>query len=212
MSSVRVALTAGLALLVLAIGFALLRSPLTLARTNGTPTKEYGLADTSRGASYCQRGELLPRGTTAIRFWLDAAHGPRVRVLVSADGHRITGGEVGSGWTSRVVTVPVRALPHDVSGATVCMSFQVHDETLTLFGKPAPSAEATYEGRTALPGTMAIEYLRPGTRSWASLIPSVFRDMGYGRAAPGPGLVFVALALLAAVVALASDLIMRELH
>jgi hypothetical protein len=211
MRAVRTALAAGLTLLVIAIGLTLLQSPTSVAHTNGTPSEEEVIAITSRGASYCQAGELLPRDTTAIRLSLSTFTGPRVTVLVSSGGHRITSGERASGWTSRVVTVPVKPLARAVTGVTVCVSFQLQNETLTVFGKFTPSAVAARSGQQTLPGRMWVEYLRPGRRSWASLAPSIARHFGFGRAAAGTWIAFLAIALLAAVAILTSRLVLEDL-
>ena len=197
MRRVRIALVAGLTLLAIAIGSTLAHAPMTVARTNkiaGQP--EEAIASSKEGSSYCEPGETLPRGTSALRIWLDAVYGPRVTVEVSADGRPITSGVRGSGWVGGSVTVPVRALPRTVSGTRVCVSFAAQDETVVVQGNS---------------GRMWIEYLRPGSSSWASLVSSTARRMGLGRAGAGSWVVFVALALLAAVVVLASRLVLGEL-
>jgi hypothetical protein len=207
----RIALVAGLALLAVAVGLTLSRSPMSIARTNGTPLREYRVAETAQGATYCQPHELLPSGTSAIRLSLSAFTGPRVRVVVSSGGSTVTSGTRGSGWTSMVVAVPVKPLPRAVSNATVCASFRTHHETVTVFGMRAPSALATRQGRRTLQGTMTIEYLRPGTRSWASMAPSIARRLGLGRASTGTWIVLLPLALLAVIAAAASKLLLKEL-
>ncbi len=211
MREVRIALVAGLTLLVVGIGVALARSPMSVARINGTPKLEERIEFATHGATYCQAGELLPAGTSAIRLWLSAYTGPRVRVVVYAGGSAITSGQRESGWTSREVTVPVKPLAHAVADTTVCASFPLHDESLTVFGRETSPAIAAHEGKRALAGRIWIEYLRPGTRSWMSLLPSTLSHMGFGRASSGPGIVLLALVLLASVVVLASRLVLREL-
>jgi hypothetical protein len=211
MRDVKIALVAGLTLLVVGIVVALARSPMSVAHTNGTSEEESRIAAVNHGATYCQAGELLPRGTSAIRLSWFAFTGPRVRLVVYSGAKAITSGESGSGWTSREVTVPVKPLAHTVSNVTVCGSFQMRYEELTVFGKPTPRADAAYDGHQKLPGRMWIEYLRSGTRSWAALVGSILSHMGLGRASSGPGIVVLALAALAAVVALASHLVLREL-
>jgi len=211
MREVRIALVVGLTLLAIAIGVTLARSPMSVARTNGTPSQEERIAYTNTSASYCQADELLPSATTAIRLSMFAFSGPRMRVVVYSRGRAITSGERESGWTTRVVTVPVRPLARDTANATVCASFRMSHEALTVFGKATPRAIAASDGRKALPGRMWIEYLRPGTRTWASLVPTILSHMGLGRASSGIGIVVLALALLAALVVLASRLVLREL-
>jgi hypothetical protein len=211
MRSVRIALAAGLTLIVLAIGLVLVHSPASVAHTNGIPGEEHRIAFTSHSATYCQAQELLPAGTSALRLSLSAFSGPRVRVVVSAAGHPLTSGEQESGWTSRVLTVPVRALPRAVPDATVCVSFSLHDEAVTAFGTPTSHTTAAHDGRRALAGRMWIEYLHPGRRSWASLAPGILNRMRFGRAGAGVLVVSLALVLLVAVAALASRLVLEEL-
>jgi hypothetical protein len=212
MLSVKVALAVGLALLSIALALTLLQSPIGVARTNRIPGKaEETIASTDHSASYCQSQEVLPRETAAVRIWLDAAAGPRVRVLVSSRGQRVTGGERGSNWTGSSVTVPVRPLARSISGATVCVSFSLRDETVVVQGTTTTAALAAHDGPEALAGRIWIEYLRPGRRSWAELASEVARHMGFGRAAAGTWVVFAALALIVAIAALASGLILSEM-
>jgi hypothetical protein len=213
MRSVRIALVAGLTLLAVAIALTLLGSPLSVAATNRPPGGEaQQIASTRGGGDYCQAGETLPRGTSAIRVSLSASIGPRVRLAVSSGGRELTSGAEDPGWTGLVVGVPVRPLARTVSAATVCVSFHVAHETVALLGQRTPAASAARAGRAALAGRMWIEYLRPGSRSWASLAAAVVRHMGLGRAWSGSGIVFLALALLVAVGVLASALVLVELR
>ncbi len=211
MRSVKLALLAGFALLAIALALTLLRSPLTVAATNRVPGRETAIGGTTAGATYCQAGEVLPRESSAIRIWLNAAAGPHVSVVVYAGEHAITSGSRPSIWIGGAVTVPVRPLAHTVAGTRVCVSFRVHDETVGFQGRPTPADVAAHDGQRALEGRLTIEYLRPGGRSWLSLAGEVARRMGLGRAAAGTWIVLVALALFAAAVALASRLIVREL-
>jgi hypothetical protein len=211
MRGVKIALAAGLALLVLALGLELAHSPMSVAHANGVPSEEDRIVTTDRGASYCQARELLPRGTTAIRLSMLAFLGPRLRVVVYSGGRAVTSGERGSGWATRVVTVAVRPLSRTIADATVCVSFHMRDETLTVFGYSTAAKIAAHDGREALPGRMWIEYLHPGTRSWASLVGSILRNAGFGRAASGFGIVLLAILLLAGVCVLAARLVLEEL-
>ena len=116
MRSVKVALAAGLTLLALAIGLTLLGSPMSVARANrpaGQP--EEPVASTTQSAHYCEAGEVLPSGTSALRIWLEAAAGPRVNVAVYSNGRLVTDGHRGSDWIGGSVTVPVRPLSRTVS-------------------------------------------------------------------------------------------------
>jgi hypothetical protein len=212
MKRVTVALTAGLTITLLAVGLTLLHAPMTVARKNGTVVKEEALGSVRGTIAMCQADELLPRETSALRFWLGALTGPRVSAYVAYGGHAIASGEHGSGWTGREVTVTVKPLRSAIASATVCLSFQARDEAVTLYGRATPPSSAAYAGGQALPGRVWIEYLRSGKRTWASLIPSVVRHMELGRAFSGAWILVLALVLLATIVALGSRLVLRELE
>lgn len=213
MRSVKIVLAVGLTAVAIAIGLVLAHSPMSVAGTNRIRgQQDEPIASTNRSAGYCQAHEVLPRGSSAIRIWLDAAAGPRVRVVVSSGGREITDGVRGSNWIGGSVTVPVRPLSRTVSGVTICVSFRLRDEIVVVQGHATSSTIAAHEGRRALKGRIWIEYLRPGTRSWASLAPEVARRMGLGRAGAGTWIVFAAFALLASVAVLASNLALRELR
>jgi hypothetical protein len=204
---------ASLTLLALATALTLTRSPVSVAATN-VPRGASGepIATTQTGASYCQRGERLPREVSAIRVWLAAVTGPRVTVAVRSDGRQLTGGRSSAGWSGGSVTVPVTALPRAVPDVTLCASFQLRDETVYVQGSEAPAANGLRTGARQLPARMWVEYLRPSTSSWLSLIPSILRHMGFGHAAPGLWGALTALALLAAAAALASRAAFEELR
>lgn len=212
MRRVTIALIVGLALLMLAIGLVLLSSPMVVARKNGTPVSEDRIATASRAVTYCQPDELLPAGTTAIRLALAANTGPRVSVAVRAGGRVLTGGMRGPGWTGRVVTVALSPLPSAVPNTTICASLRPRYESVTVFGESTSRTIAAREGQHALPGRMWIEYLRPGTRSWASLIPSTARRLGLGRALAGTWNALLVLELVAAMAVATSVLILKELR
>jgi hypothetical protein len=212
MSRVAVALAAGLAVAAAAIGLTLVHTPMIVALKNGTVVQEESFGAVRGSIALCQAGERLPRGTSALRFWLGALTGPRVTADVVAGGRTVASGEHPSGWTGRAVTVPVRPLRYPLAGVTVCLSFQARDESVTLYGRATPANVAAYAGRQTLPGRVWIEYLRPGTRSWASLLPSIARHMQLGRTTTGAWIVVLVLVSLAAAVVLGSRLLLRELR
>ncbi len=209
--SVRIALAGGLALLVLAVAVTLLGSPVSVAHTNKVPGNEVTVWTTRQGATYCQAHESLPARTSAVRIWLFAAAGPRVHVDVLSHGQVVTHGSRGSIWVGGSVTIPVAELSHTVPDVTVCVSFPLHDEGVVLQGNLTNAASAAREGSMPLLGRMGMEFLRAGTRTWASQAPEIARRMGLGRAFPGTWIAFLPLALVAAIVLLFSRLVLREL-
>ncbi len=206
MRGVRVALAVGLALMALALGLTLSGSPdvVAPAKVPAHPVAiQPKLAVTRRGASVCQQGETLPRATTAIRFSLKALFGPRIAVKALAGGRIVTSGERGPGWTSGVVTVPVKRVVRTVTHAKVCLAFALSDETVDMGGERTSPARAAVAGNgQALPGRMHVEYLRAGDRSWWSLALSTARHLGLGRAWAGTWVALLVLVLAAIVTAL----------
>lgn len=211
MPSVKIALVAGLTLLVAGILATLARSPMTVARSNISSHDGEAIALSSAGASYCQGGEAMPPRTLAIRVALRASVGPRVALTVTSGGDLIAAGEQRPGWNGAAVSVPVRPLPRAVHAATVCVSFQARNELLTLSGQAIPGVAASYDDQGALPGSMRLEYLHAGTRSWAALIPSIVAHMALGRAFEGTAIVYLAFALLGAIAIGVSALLLKEL-
>jgi hypothetical protein len=213
MSRVQIALAAGLAGIVLAVLVVLTGSPVAVLATNGVATNAtLALANTK--ATACQPGERLPKGTRAIRMSLGSFTGPAVSVHVYAGGHLLASGEHGSNWAGQTVTVPIGLVTRTVYPVKVCFAAAlVRGEALRVDGadtKPAVAARSA-EGE-ALPGRVQIEYLTQGSSSWLSLLPSVARHMGLGRAWHGAWVAFLALALMIAIATLATRTIAGELH
>jgi hypothetical protein len=213
MKRVRVGLAAGLALLTAAIVLTVLRSPMIVARTSGIASQRVSVSATRRGASYCQSRELVPQDTSAIRLWLGAvAAGPRVVVDVSSGGHVVTRGAHEAGWTGGAVTLPVEPLTEAIVNATVCVSFELHNEELEVFGVPAPPMFATRQDGRVLTGRMSVEYLRRGRTSWAAMALSIARRMGLGRAYAGTWIALLAFTLTGALAVSAVVLLLKELR
>lgn len=206
----RVLLGVGLLLGVVLIALTLTQAPTTVARVN-TPQGTL-VTETQQKLSACQPGEVLPRGTSAIRLRTYAFLGPRVTVSVLAHGHVIAHGERGSGWTGGVVTVPVNRLSTARSGVELCFTlFGNGNESIQLVGEPTTGALAASGPGGTLPGRVRVEYLRSSGASWWSLVPEVARRMGLGHAAAGTWSVLLVLVLMGCLVALCSRLILREL-
>jgi hypothetical protein len=195
-----------------AMALVLAHAPTVLSRTNrALPTAD--LVTSATGPTrFCQAGEYLPAGTTAIRPWLAANSGPRVRLEAISGTRAIAAGETGSGWTSRELTVSVAPLKHAVSDVTICVSFQVRDEEVEFVGFPSPLSSAAVSNGRPLPGRLAIEYLRPGSRSWTSQLLEIARRIQFGRSLTGHWIVGLLLALTAGLVALVSVALIGELR
>jgi hypothetical protein len=212
MRSVRIALSGGLALVAVAVGLTLTRSPTIAVARNGIPAETI-LVGTRNGARACQAGETLPAGTSAIRLALVAEIGPRVTVTVtSSGGAAITHGTRSSKWTGASVTVPVERVSRTSAGAQVCFVLGRPLETVAIVGRRTPAAVALTSGAQKLPGRMAIEYVRQSSTSWLSLAPSIARRMGLGHAWGGTWIAFVLVAAMTCSLALLCRLAVRELR
>jgi len=122
-------------------------------------------------------------------------------------------GERGTGWTGSVLTIPVRPLARSYADVRVCVSIDLAgDERVEIFGTHTkPSVAALAGNGQALKGRMQIEDMRPGSRTWWSLAALVARHMGFGNFAGGAWNVVLVLALVVAIAAVSSRLILREL-
>jgi hypothetical protein len=206
----RAALAAGLALLAVAVAVAMLRSPLVLAGENAVRPVNVTLGSVPGSGRACQRGETLPAGTSAIAVSLETTSGPRVAVTVSSGGSVLTRGESASGWIGKVVAIPVRPLKRSARDATVCVRFTGGNELMLFLGVRGATRDPATSSAGVLPGRMSIEYLRPGRASWWSQALSVARRMGLGRAWAGTWVALLVAALMAAGVAVASWLTVRD--
>jgi len=211
MQSVRITLAVALTLLVVVIVGVLSQSPPVVAGTNSVPIQadvEIKKGDTSS----CQQAGTIPQGTSAIRVGVEArAVGPRVAIKVLSGSRVLAAGAREAGWTKAItVTVPVPRLSHTIRGARICINIGSTVEPFRVYGvlaQPTATAPSNLQGVR-----LRFEYLRPGPRSWWSLISSTAYHMGLGRAAGGTWIVFLVLALVSAVAILAARVTLEELR
>jgi hypothetical protein len=206
----RLALAGGLALVGIAVGGTLVQAPTVTIATDGI-AEETEVAGTRNAAKACQAGETVPAGTTAIRLALAAELGPPVTVTVLSRGILVAHGTRGPGWTDASVTVPVRRVARTIPDARVCFKLGDPIETVAIFGRKTAATGALSSGAQQLPGRVAIEYVRTGSSSWLSLVPSIARRMGLGHAWGGTWIVFALVAAMAGSVALLCRMLLREL-
>jgi hypothetical protein len=194
-----------------ALGYTILQSPITVASTNTSALMQ--ILSTRGYLHACQTGEILPRGTTAVRFSMFAGAGPRIGVEIREHGRLIARGEQRSGWTGRSVTVPVRSLPRTHRATELCIKvFTDGNETINVGGQLTSGALAAQSDGESLPGRLKVEYLHPGRSSWLSLVSKVARRMGLGRAWSGTWNVVLVALLMGAVALLSVRIVLRELR
>lgn len=209
---VRLTLAVGLALVAIVGALVLAKAPARVAGTNFiAPRSIFGRLH--QGEEACQGEEALPRGTSAIRVYVEAVVGPSVTVTVSSSGERVLArGTRGTGWTGADVTVPLEHATQSVSDATVCVSIGPSREVITMIGQRSHTGAAAILSSGLAAGRLSIAYLAPGTRSWWSLALSVARRMGLGRSPSGSWIAPAIALVMALTAALGLGLAVRELH
>jgi hypothetical protein len=210
MRIVKITLIVGLALTAAGVGILLSRSPITVIGTNSV-VAHVAVRHTDGNVSGCQDVGTLPSRTSAIRTSVSPNVGPRVSITVLTGSRVLTRGERRAGWgLAETVTVPVHALTDPVDHARICTALGPAIEPIQLNGTPAGSSTPNSRGLAGV--LLRMEYLRPGPRSWAALIPSISRRLGLGHAASGTWIVLLLLTTMIAVVLLTSRLILKELQ
>ena len=121
MTRARVALAAGLMLMLVAIGLTLTRSPPSVAWSDSTPL-EGTFAEVMGGSQACQAHEELPQGASAVRLSLYAGLGPRVSVKVLSGDQVLTSGVREAGWRGQSPTVPLSPVSQNASDVKLCLS------------------------------------------------------------------------------------------
>lgn len=212
--AVRLALVAGLLAIAAALAATLAHAPLVPVGTNSQVTHTE-LVTTNGPAQACQGGEVVPRGTAAVRLGLTGVLGPRVTVELYA-GRRLLARGTRSASASAEgasVTLPLRPVPQrTLSAVRVCAQLQSVNGPVTMLGIKTTHARAAVGGDgRPLPGRMHVEYLQPSPRSWWDMAGATMRHLGLGRAAPGLWNAVLVLALGALLLALCSWLVVREL-
>jgi hypothetical protein len=196
--AVRIALAAGLVLLLGALGVTLAQSAPRAAGSNHVPEVEEAVKFKRGGGRHCQDGETIPRDAAALRL-LIGTYGrpvPELRVMASrAGGDRVTAGERPTGGGEGRVDIPVERAEDAVSGVRVCVRV----------GGPVRSVLYGAAGR------VRFEWMRSGSESWFELLPTIVHRFALGRANLAGSLLlpFVALLLLVAW-AIAVRLVFRE--
>jgi hypothetical protein len=203
---VRVALAVGLLLLVVALVVVLSQSPLTVTGTNSVPVNRRTIV-VAPGSTGCTPAGTLPAGTSAIRLSVVGNAGPHVKLTALSGPEVVASGERASGWgVTESLTVPVNRVSEDKPNTEICLKFGPGVEPVAMNGALVKNAAGV-----EVPG-FRVEYLQSGSKSWWSLASGVAERMGRGHAPSGTWIVFLLIALMIAVAALASQLIIREVR
>jgi hypothetical protein len=189
-----------------------------------SPTGINPIEVTSGSPTFCQAGEVLPAGVSAIRVGMWAFFGARIHVMAYQGSTLLTQGFHDANWTGTSVTVPVRPLSHSASQVKLCAKIGPNSEPLILLGSKTPSSQAAVltelptpaldlnpSAASVLSGRVAVEYLAPGHDSWWSQLLPLARRLGLGRAYSGTWIALLIAALMLAVGVLAVRLTLKEL-
>ncbi len=197
------ALAFAIALLVPAVGViaALCQPAERLAGTNNVFERFANVA-LVEGTTACERGEVVPAQTGAVRLstQTEGRPGPALSVrIVESGGRTVSRGALASGWTGAHADIPVATVGTTLVDAQVCVSSAGPGE-VRLLGYGGEDG-VLLDGR-ATGETIRVSYLREGEQRWWSILGTVAHRMGLGRGELFDG-AWIAVAWLGAVIALA---------
>jgi hypothetical protein len=202
---VRLVVAVGLSAIALAAVAILAQSAPRRAGTNLTANTGYVIA-LAPGSQLCEPGELVPGDTGALRLSADSGSrpGPRLDLTMSDARGQIAAGGVAGGWRSGTLTIPVSHVRETKQGVQICLVNRGSEQV--SFGGSVPDANfyVVLAGKP-LNGRMRIEYMRPGSESWLSLLPTLAHRFSLAKAdivrhwAVGAVLVLMLLAIVLAV-------------
>ena len=134
------------------------------------------------GQELCEPGELLPGDTGALRLsaTADGSPGPPLGVSISGSDGPVSVGALAAGWRPGAILIPVRRVPDDLAGATVCV--RNRGSRAVSFGGSVPDSGFQIElAGEPLSGRLRIEYMRPGRESWLQLLPALAYRFSLGK-------------------------------
>lgn len=160
------------------------------------------------GATACQRSEIVPAGAVSLRF-LAGGHGPALLVL-RRGGATVERVETVVDPRTGQVAAPIAPASQDRGGVELCLTPRFKTN-LVVGPTPPPDGELTIAG-AATEGTMPVEYLFPGRRSWWSFAGTIASRLGRGRGdLTAGGTAWLILALAGAALALGGFVVVRSL-
>jgi len=190
----------------------LLQSSPRLSGTNLTADvgNMIGLAP---GQVLCEPGEIVPGDTGAIRLEASPAsgRGPALSVTIARPTGTTVVGALAAGWRAGAISIPLRhTVNSTLAPATVCL--HVLGPGAASFGGSVPDGSfvVQIDGR-GLGGRLRIEYMRPGSETWLSLLPELARRASFGKGALiRHWAFFAAIALMLVAVALAARAVLSQ--
>jgi len=204
MFRMRLALAVGLTAIAVAVGLVLSGAPVGVAGSDGIPAN-FAVEFIHQSEVICQAGGTVPAGTSAIRVSLSPNVGPAVGLEVFSGPTLVTKGNHPAGWgVDETLTVPVATVPRTIAQARICATIGPLVEPLQVNGARVTSPS----GASAV--WLRMEYLRPLSRSWLSRLPAVASVIGVAHAPTGAWVAYLVIAVMLALCALVSRVLLRE--
>jgi hypothetical protein len=178
----RVVLAGGLLVIVLVLCLTLLESAPRRSGTDLTPEYAF-VTGISAGGSICQNQEILPEDTAALVMTIGSygKPGPPLRVTVADEaGRQLTRGGLPAGWRQGTVRIPVAHVANSTGNVTVCL----HDlgpGGIAVGGDPGDPGYSILVNGHSFFAHLRIEYMRPGSESWFSLLPAIVHRFSLGK-------------------------------
>jgi hypothetical protein len=178
----QVVVALGLLALIGAALVVLLQSAPRRAGTNLTANTGY-VIPLQAGEQLCEPGELVPGDTGALRLSVSsgALPGPPLDVTMVVGARPLATGRLAAGWRSGAVTIPVSRIRETQQGATICLVNR--GSRSVSFGGSVPDADFyVVLGSKPLRGRMRVEYMRPGSESWLTLLGTLTHRFSLAKA------------------------------
>lgn len=197
---VGLALAAGFAVVLVALGFVLADTERRQAGSNYVPEFAEAVKLEGRGR-HCEREQIVPKDAAALRLLVGTYERPTpaLDVSVRAGGATLSSGGLPAGRREGHLLIPLERVERTTSGAVVCIRVSGERGRKTvLYGTL---------------GSVRLEWLREEPESWVELMPTLVHRFSLAKANPvGEWLLpLTALLLLAAWVA-AIRTLTRELR
>jgi hypothetical protein len=169
------------------------------------------VATVKGGERACQRNELVPAGSGALRLRIGTfgRPGPPLEVTLQAGNAAPRRGRVAAGWVEGDLVIPYPEVRRDEGGARVCILNAGTDGVVVAGSRDGPGT-ARIAGGKRTQGRMWLSYLRPSARSWWPETGDVATRTGIVRdALPGGWTLWLWLAATLVVIGGALAIVLR---
>jgi hypothetical protein len=211
--SVVAVLAVGLTAIGVGVVVVLSQRPLAAVASNSIAGKRYiELEEEKHRLSSCQPAGVVPRGTSAIRVAVEGTYYSPPLTLRVLSGSRVIREAThrGGGPPAPNVTVGVASFASALHGGRICIAVGPTLGVVRYSGEPNPSAIGSKSPLAQ--AELHVEYLRPGSQRWWSMLSSITHDLGFGRAPSGDWVAFLVIFLMLGVVVVVSRLVLDEVR